>query len=479
MDDEDEVEDEDDEEEVEEVEEYDDDDLDEDPDEDDPDDEDEEDEEDQDPGYLGFDDLSAREKRELVRSYFDLPTYQREDGSVDLGAVSKELGLTLASARGYYLHWRKEKNRALPPATQQKMEKDMDVVFGPRVDQPQAAPPPPPDNGQPQPYQMQAAPPGMEGGNGSFMWNMMQQQQAQSDREWQKQRYYDEQRRIDERRAEDRRQTLDKESNIQQQKMMNRTFGLLEKQITGGGGGSFLGITDPDVAGPLKEKFVDQLMGGGEEKSETAMVLEYLKDSEVDKEIVGLIRDWRRDDPKYDPYGGDAKDDVPRNEDGSVDETQLELKPEVYIKEMNEMFLPRCKDDREKQAVEQQISITVNSVVEEYQDQEGMTPTGLSKIMGARFNIIRMVRNMGMQLKKVVKKKKTAEVLAEELWEYSPEWAEQLGKVEYKTILDIVSLYTSTGGVAKDYAFLSKPEVTEVGEKVIELLKDVEEAKAQ
>ena len=344
---------------------------------------------------------------------------------------------------------------------------------------------------------------------GAMMQFMMMQQQIAARQQHQQQMMMMEQRRLDQQRESELRR--EQQSRDQQFSMQQMSF-MREMMRTKDNDGFF----DSDMKGIFKQKMVENLLDGGN-SSESA--LERVAGRLLQPEILGAVatgasaalaknqpnRPAGYDSPNYAPYAGSPVSTPPAvttnvaeyappqafepepmqpattgpsdlffGDEGVEEATQevsqeeiLEMRPQpqeyknAIMEQLKQQMGPELEDPKKLEAVQQQVSITVDNILIEYSNY---TVEQQLQEIAKRITFIRSIRDIAQGLEKALLEvqKGTSETVVvnyiiSQLKENAVFW-EIFSKNNYTELMGIIQPYIETGGVKFDYQFLSRPE---------------------
>ncbi|MAI37400.1 MAG: hypothetical protein CBB67_004385 [Alteromonadaceae bacterium TMED7] len=349
----------------------------------------------------------------------------------------------------------------------------------------------------------------------AMMQFMMMQQQIAARQQHQAQMMQMEQRRLDQQRESELRreqQARDQQFSMQQMSFMREMMRTKDSD----------GFFDSDMKGIFKQKMVENLLDGGGGGSESA--LERVAGKLLQPEILGAVatgasaalaknqpvRPAGYDSPNYDPYAGTpvaptpsvanyappqafepepmvtpSPEPTPSTTSGASDlffgdEGVEENTPEITEQEILEMrpqpaeyknaimeqlkanMGPELEDPKKLEAVQQQVSITVDNILIEYSNY---TVEQQLQEVAKRITFIRSIRDIAQGLEKALLEvqKGTSETVVVNYiigqLKENPVFWEIFSKNNYTELMGIIQPFVETGGVKFDYQFLSRPEV--------------------
>jgi hypothetical protein len=349
----------------------------------------------------------------------------------------------------------------------------------------------------------------------AMMQFMMMQQQIAARQQHQAQMMQMEQRRLDQQRESELRreqQARDQQFSMQQMSFMREMMRTKDSD----------GFFDSDMKGIFKQKMVENLLDGGGGSSESA--LERVAGKLLQPEILGAVatgasaalaknqpvRPAGYDSPNYDPYAGTpvaptpsvanyappqafepepmvvpgpeptppttsgasdlffGDEGVEENTPEITEQEILELKPQpaeyknAIMEQLKANMGPELEDPKKLEAVQQQVSITVDNILIEYSNY---TVEQQLQEVAKRITFIRSIRDIAQGLEKALLEvqKGTSETVVVNYiigqLKENPVFWEIFSKNNYTELMGIIQPFVETGGVKFDYQFLSRPEV--------------------
>tara|TARA_B100000131_G_scaffold254763_1_gene249168 strand:- start:10144 stop:11688 length:1545 start_codon:yes stop_codon:yes gene_type:complete len=333
------------------------------------------------------------------------------------------------------------------------------------------------------------------------MWAMMnfltsQQRMAMQQQQFQMMQNM-EQRKLDQNREEGQR----REAMARDQQFMNQQMAFMREMMKKSGDDGFF---DSEMKNIMKEKVVDQMLGGGGGDDWKGMVKDVLG-SDTLKAAVGGIGGAigkRSSTPAgynvagYNPYAqpevaqpqqyvepgvGDIPTvnpqtvPEPQQLDGVFfDEPQQEIPREPTSQEyqaalldaMGQMLGPSMNDPATLNALKEQIEVSVETVLTE---MPGTLPNHKLLRMTEKLLLILNMRDIGLGLKDLRSKTDIGQepsalvmaVVVEELRK-KPEFYKIFAENTYEELLAIIEPFKNTGTIQYDFDYLLKPEVAEI-----------------
>ena len=447
--------------------------------------------------------LDSSDRRELMLNIFsnpdwyepgDLPVFEGGSANPLFSEISERSGAPIKEVKKYYAAWLKAKgfspSEHLKPKT---------ADYSSSYNEPTAQPAQPASGSrmsmrdfmvkdEPDDF---TATPGQPSGN-SEMWAMMtflmsQQKMAMQQQQFQTMMMMEQKRDDDGRRREDRR-----EQSARDQQFMNQNMTLLKETFKRSKDDGFF---DADTKSIMKEKFVEQLMGGGDDSWKD--LVKEMAGSDALKAAAGGIGTalaTRRppmpagyDQPNYNPY---AQQTLPTEAvsappvaapsepelDGVFFEGQTEAEPaseplpqeynrDQYAQLVFNSFVqmdPAAQDPVVRKAIQEQVDIAVDITMLELPDA---TPQNKIQRMSEKMLLIRNVRDIAQGLQQLSQQTPIDEeppaylidAAIGQLRKDSPEFYKIFAKNTYEELLVHIEPFRDTGGVNWDYEFLLQP----------------------
>tara|TARA_B100000035_G_scaffold313294_1_gene326685 strand:- start:19282 stop:20832 length:1551 start_codon:yes stop_codon:yes gene_type:complete len=470
--------------------------------------------------------LTPKERKKLLKNAFtnddwyedgSLPVHKGGDGNPLFEVLSDRVGAPLSEIKRYYAAWlnsqgfsaenalkKAPSNNVNPSETLgQYMIKDEPVsnpqhqqqnMGGMGISDPGLMPPPP-------------------GGNSDSMgmWAMMnfltsQQRMAMQQQQFQMMQNM-EQRKLDQNREESQR----REAMARDQQFMNQQMSFMREMIKKSGDGD--GFFDSDMKKIMKEKVVDQMLGGGNDGDWKDMVKDVIG-SDTMKAAVGGIGSaiGSRNStpagynvPGYNPYAQPIPQQpeqvmhnpaIPEQQVSYEPQPQpVEQPPSGYFGEENEqpqavemqevprepsadeyqqalmstlsqLMGPSLQDPKNLEAVKQQVEVAVETTLVE--NPELLPQMKLIK-MTEKILLILNLRDIGLGLKDLLSKTKPGQppsnlilaVVVEQLRD-RPEFYKIFAENTYEELVATIEPFKNTGTISYDYEYLLNPDVAEV-----------------
>ena len=479
-----------------------------------------EEENEDDPQWRG---LSPGERKTLLKSVFSnndwyeegqLPVFEGGSANPLFDVIAERVGAPAREIKRYYAAWLSKQgfsadqiNKSVTQSQSTQSNSMADYMikdeptqssnpggFGGAVAQPQ-----PQNDFMPMPPNAQA------NSDAMGMWAMMnfltsQQRMAMQQQQFQMMQAM-EQRKLDQNREEGQR----RESMARDQQFMNQQMAFMREMMKKSGDDGFF---DSEMKNIMKEKVVDQMLGGGGGDDWKGMVKDVLG-SDTLKAAVGGIGGAigkRSSTPAgynvagYNPY---AQPDVApqvqyQPEPGMVAQPQTVPEPqqldgvffddapqqpqpqqEVPTREptsqeyqaalldaMGQMLGPSMNDPATLNALKEQIEVSVETVMTE---MPGTLPNHKLLRMTEKLLLILNMRDIGLGLKDLRSKTEIGQepsglvmaVVVDELRK-KPEFYKIFAENTYEELLAIIEPFKNTGTIQYDFDYLLKPEVAEI-----------------
>jgi hypothetical protein len=349
------------------------------------------------------------------------------------------------------------------------------------------------------------------GGNGDSMgmWAMMnfltsQQRMAMQQQQFQMMQGM-EQRKLDQNREESQR----REAMARDQQFMNQQMSFMREMIKKSGDGD--GFFDSDMKKIMKEKVVDQMLGGGNDGDWKDMVKDVIG-SDTMKAAVGGIGSaiGSRNStpagynvPGYNPYAqpipqqeavmhnpvmpeqqvayeqpqqvaqpptGYFGEEQQVPQEVQMQEVPREPSPDEYqhplMSTLSQLMGPSLQDPKNLEAVKQQVEVAVETTLVE--NPELLPQMKLIK-MTEKILLILNLRDIGLGLKDLLSKTKPGQapsnlilaVVVEQLRD-RPEFYKIFAENTYDELVATIEPFKNTGTISYDYEYLLNPDVAEV-----------------
>ena len=471
--------------------------------------------------------LTPKERKKLLKNAFtnddwydegSLPVHKGGDGNPLFDVLSDRVGAPLSEIKRYYAAWLNSQGfsaenalkkppsnhvnpsetlgqymiRDEPAGNPQQQQQQGGMMGGMGISDPGLMPPPP-------------------GGNGDSMgmWAMMnfltsQQRMAMQQQQFQMMQGM-EQRKLDQNREEGQR----RESMARDQQFMNQQMSFMREMIKKSGDGD--GFFDSDMKKIMKEKVVDQMMGGGNDGDWKDMVKDVIG-SDTMKAAVGGIGSaiGSRNStpagynvPGYNPYAQpiQQQEAVMHNpvmheqqvayeqpqqvaqpptgyfgeeqqvpQEVQMQEVPREPSPDEYqqalMSTLSQLMGPSLQDPKNLEAVKQQVEVAVETTLVE--NPELLPQMKLIK-MTEKILLILNLRDIGLGLKDLLSKTKPGQapsnlilaVVVEQLRD-RPEFYKIFAENTYDELVATIEPFKNTGTISYDYEYLLNPDVAEV-----------------
>ena len=473
--------------------------------------------------------LTPKERKKLLKNAFtnddwydegSLPVHKGGDGNPLFEVLSDRVGAPLSEIKRYYAAWlnsqgfsaesalkKAPSNSVNPsetlgqymirdePTGNPQQQQQGGMMGGMGISDPGLMPPPP-------------------GGNGDSMgmWAMMnfltsQQRMAMQQQQFQMMQGM-EQRKLDQNREESQR----REAMARDQQFMNQQMSFMREMIKKSGDGD--GFFDSDMKKIMKEKVVDQMLGGGDNGDWKDMVKDVIG-SDTMKAAVGGIGGaiGSRNNtpagynvPGYNPYAQPIPPQVQPPQEIPMQQPALEQQvayeqpvaqppsgyfgeetqqpqPEVEMQEvprepstdeyqqalmstLSQLMGPSLQDPKNLEAVKQQVEVAVETTLVE--NPELLPQMKLIK-MTEKILLILNLRDIGLGLKDLLSKTKPGQapsnlilaVVVEQLRD-RPEFYKIFAENTYEELVATIEPFKNTGTISYDYEYLLNPDVAEV-----------------
>lgn len=469
--------------------------------------------------------LTPKERKKLLKNAFtnddwydegSLPVHKGGDGNPLFDVLSDRVGAPLSEIKRYYAAWLTSQGFSAESALKKSPTNNVNPseTLGQYMIRDE-----PPSNPQPQQNtdMMGISDPGLmpppPGGNGDSMgmWAMMnfltsQQRMAMQQQQFQMMQGM-EQRKLDQNREESQR----REAMARDQQFMNQQMSFMREMIKKSGDGD--GFFDSDMKKIMKEKVVDQMMGGGNDGDWKDMVKDVIG-SDTMKAAVGGIGSaiGSRNStpagynvPGYNPYaqpiqqeavmhnpgmheqpvayeqpqqiaqpptGYFGEEQVPQQvpQEVQMQEVPREPSPDEYqqalLSTLSQLMGPSLQDPKNLEAVKQQVEVAVETTLVE--NPELLPQMKLIK-MTEKILLILNLRDIGLGLKDLLSKTKPGQapsnlilaVVVEQLRD-RPEFYKIFAENTYDELVATIEPFKNTGTISYDYEYLLNPDVAEV-----------------
>ena len=469
--------------------------------------------------------LTPKERKKLLKNAFTndewyednaLPVHKGGDGNPLFDILSERVGAPLSEIKRYYAAWlnsqgysaenalkKSPTNNVNPSETLgQYMLKDepasnpqqgMDSMGGMGISDPGLMPPP-------------------QGGNGDSMgmWAMMnfltsQQRMAMQQQQFQMMQGM-EQRKLDQNREEGQR----REAMARDQQFMNQQMSFMREMIKKNGDGD--GFFDSDMKKIMKEKVVDQMMGGGNDGDWKDMVKDVIGSDTMKAAVGGIgsaigsrnstpagynvpgynpyaqpIQQPQQPQPQYEEpvaYNPGIVDQLPQEagpagyfgeEQQQVQEQQMQEVPrepsadeyqQALLSTLSQLMGPSMQDPKNLAAVKEQVEVAVETTLVE---NPGVLPQMKLIKMTEKILLILNLRDIGLGLKDLSSKTKPGEspsslilaVVVEQLRD-RPEFYKIFAENTYDELVATIEPFKNTGTISFDYEYLLNSEVANV-----------------
>ena len=469
--------------------------------------------------------LTPKERKKLLKNAFTndewyednaLPVHKGGDGNPLFDILSERVGAPLSEIKRYYAAWlnsqgysaenalkKSPTNNVNPSETLgQYMLKDepasnpqqgMDSMGGMGISDPGLMPPP-------------------QGGNGDSMgmWAMMnfltsQQRMAMQQQQFQMMQGM-EQRKLDQNREEGQR----REAMARDQQFMNQQMSFMREMIKKNGDGD--GFFDSDMKKIMKEKVVDQMMGGGNDGDWKDMVKDVIGSDTMKAAVGGIgsaigsrnstpagynvpgynpyaqpIQQPQQPQPQYEEpvaYNPGIVDQLPQEagpagyfgeEQQQVQEQQMQEVPrepsadeyqQALLSTLSQLMGPSMQDPKNLAAVKEQVEVAVETTLVE---NPGVLPQAKLIKMTEKILLILNLRDIGLGLKDLSSKTKPGEspsslilaVVVEQLRD-RPEFYKIFAENTYDELVATIEPFKNTGTISFDYEYLLNSEVANV-----------------
>ena len=339
------------------------------------------------------------------------------------------------------------------------------------------------------------------GSDSDSIFSMMQflalQQRIASENQHRQMMMQMEQRRLDQQRESEIRresQARDQQFNMQQMAFMREMMRSKDND----------GFFDGDMKTIFKQRMVEQMLDGGSNSG----ALERIASRLLQPEMLGTLASAASnvmptrnqvpagyDSPNYDPYAQPqniqqnpapvAQPQAPQdNFFEGPEEPQPQAEPDIdvtsdqykhaLLEQFKQIMGPELEDPKTLSAVQEQIDITVDNVVVEF---DPLSPQGKLDKMAERMVLVRSLRDIGRGMQDAMAK-------IEEGTDPDLVYAFVVGELKknevfwnifrthtYDELMALIAPYKETGGVVHDYNFLLRPEVAGVCREMLKRVK--------
>jgi len=467
--------------------------------------------------------LTPKERKKLLKNAFtnddwydegSLPVHKGGDGNPLFDVLSDRVGAPLSEIKRYYAAWLNSQGFSAENALKKSPSNNVNPseTLGQYMirDEPASNPQPQQNTGM-----MGISDPGLmpppPGGNGDSMgmWAMMnfltsQQRMAMQQQQFQMMQGM-EQRKLDQNREESQR----REAMARDQQFMNQQMSFMREMIKKSGDGD--GFFDSDMKKIMKEKVVDQMLGGGNDGDWKDMVKDVIG-SDTMKAAVGGIGSaiGSRNStpagynvPGYNPYAqpipqqeavmhnpvmpeqqvayeqpqqvaqpptGYFGEEQQVPQEVQMQEVPREPSPDEYqqalMSTLSQLMGPSLQDPKNLEAVKQQVEVAVETTLVE--NPELLPQMKLIK-MTEKILLILNLRDIGLGLKDLLSKTKPGQapsnlilaVVVEQLRD-RPEFYKIFAENTYDELVATIEPFKNTGTISYDYEYLLNPDVAEV-----------------
>lgn len=342
------------------------------------------------------------------------------------------------------------------------------------------------------------------------MWAMMnfltsQQRMAMQQQQFQMMQGM-EQRKLDQNREEGQR----REAMARDQQFMNQQMSFMREMIKKNGDGD--GFFDSDMKKIMKEKVVDQMMGGGNDGDWKDMVKDVIGSDTMKAAVGGIgsaigsrnstpagynvpgynpyaqpIQQPQQPQPQYEEpvaYNPGIVDQLPQEagpagyfgeEQQQVQEQQMQEVPrepsadeyqQALLSTLSQLMGPSMQDPKNLAAVKEQVEVAVETTLVE---NPGVLPQAKLIKMTEKILLILNLRDIGLGLKDLSSKTKPGEspsslilaVVVEQLRD-RPEFYKIFAENTYDELVATIEPFKNTGTISFDYEYLLNSEVANV-----------------
>ena len=470
--------------------------------------------------------LTPKERKKLLKNAFtnddwyedgSLPVHKGGDANPLFEVLSDRVGAPMSEIKRYYAAWLNSQGFSAENALKRSASTDSNPseTLGQFMikDEPASNPAPSSSGFGISDPGMIPMPPQSQGGNSGEMgmWAMMnfltqQQRMAMQQQQFQMMQMM-EQRKLDQNREEGQR----REAMARDQQFMNQQMAFMREMMKKNGDDGFF---DTDMKKIMKEKVVDQMLGGGDNGDWKDMVKDVIG-SDTMKAAVGGIGSaiGSRSStpagynvPGYNPYAQPIAAAVPQEvpqqvmanpqpvpmeampvpdapPSGYFGEENVAPQQEVAMQEvprepssdeyqaalmetLSQLMGPALQDPKNLEAVKQQVEVAVETTLVENPE---LLPQAKLILMTEKILLILNLRDIGLGLKDLLSKTKPGQppsdlilaVVVEQLRD-RPEFYKIFAENTYDELVATIEPFKNTGTISYDYEYLLNPEVAEV-----------------
>ena len=475
--------------------------------------------------------LTPKERKKLLKNAFtnddwyedgSLPVHKGGDANPLFEVLSDRVGAPMSEIKRYYAAWLNSQGFSAENALKRSASNDSNPseTLGQFMikDEPASNPAPSSSSGFgiSDPGMIPMPPQGQGGNNGEMgMWAMMnfltqQQRMAMQQQQFQMMQMM-EQRKLDQNREEGQR----REAMARDQQFMNQQMAFMREMMKKNGDDGFF---DSDMKKIMKEKVVDQMLGGGDTGDWKDMVKDVIG-SDTMKAAVGGIGSaiGSRNStpagynvPGYNPYaqpiqeqpqpmpnppqvnqqvmtnpqvpnavqplpdtppaGYFGEEDVQPQQEVTMQEVPRDPSSDEYqqalMETLSQLMGPALQDPKNLAAVKQQVEVAVETTLVE---NPQLLPQAKLVLMTEKILLILNLRDIGLGLKDLLSKTKPGEppsdlilaVVVEQLRD-RPEFYKIFAENTYDELVATIEPFKNTGTISYDYEYLLNPEVAEV-----------------
>lgn len=470
--------------------------------------------------------LTPKERKKLLKNAFtnddwyedgSLPVHKGGDANPLFEVLSDRVGAPMSEIKRYYAAWLNSQGFSAENALKRSASTDSNPseTLGQFMikDEPASNPTSSSSGFGISDPGMIPMPPQSQGGNSGEMgmWAMMnfltqQQRMAMQQQQFQMMQMM-EQRKLDQNREEGQR----REAMARDQQFMNQQMAFMREMMKKNGDDGFF---DSDMKKIMKEKVVDQMLGGGDGGDWKDMVKDVIG-SDTMKAAVGGIGSaiGSRNStpagynvPGYNPYAQPMASAVPQEvpqqvvanpqpvpmeampvpdapPSGYFGEENVAPQQEVMMQEvprepssdeyqaalmetLSQLMGPALQDPKNLEAVKQQVEVAVETTLVENAE---LLPQAKLILMTEKILLILNLRDIGLGLKDLLSKTKPGQppsdlilaVVVEQLRD-RPEFYKIFAENTYDELVATIEPFKNTGTISYDYEYLLNPEVAEV-----------------
>ena len=470
--------------------------------------------------------LTPKERKKLLKNAFtnddwyedgSLPVHKGGDANPLFEVLSDRVGAPMSEIKRYYAAWLNSQGFSAENALKRSASTDSNPseTLGQFMikDEPASNPTSSSSGfGISDPGMIPMPPQSQGGNNGEMgMWAMMnfltqQQRMAMQQQQFQMMQMM-EQRKLDQNREEGQR----REAMARDQQFMNQQMAFMREMMKKNGDDGFF---DSDMKKIMKEKVVDQMLGGGDSGDWKDMVKDVIG-SDTMKAAVGGIGSaiGSRNStpagynvPGYNPYAqpmaAAVPQEVPQQVMANPQHVPMEAMPvpdappsgyfgeenaapqqEVMMQEvprepssdeyqaalmetLSQLMGPALQDPKNLEAVKQQVEVAVETTLVENPE---LLPQAKLILMTEKILLILNLRDIGLGLKDLLSKTKPGQppsdlilaVVVEQLRD-RPEFYKIFAENTYDELVATIEPFKNTGTISYDYEYLLNPEVAEV-----------------